>query len=87
MQILDDVVKQIRNKTKLKQCTNTREVINWFKSVKNEGKLKFIVFDIVSFYPSITPALLNRALEWAKKYVNLTPQQIKKIHQASQSFL
>ena len=70
MQMLDDVVKQIRNKTKLKQCTNTREVISWFESVKNEGKLKFILFDIVAFYPSITPALLNRALEWAKKYVN-----------------
>ena len=87
MKILDDVVKQIRKKANLKQCTNTKEVINWFESVKNDAKLKFVLFDIVSFYPSITPALLNRALQWAMKYVNLTPQQVKIIHQASQSFL
>ena len=42
MKILDDAVKEIRYKTKLKQCTNTREVIDWFESVKNSGKLKFI---------------------------------------------
>ena len=73
MKILDDAVKEIRYKTKLKQCT--REVLDYFESVKNSGKLKFILFDKESFYPAITPELLNRALEWARKYVNLTPSK------------
>ena len=55
--------------------------------MKNKPRLKFIVYDIDSFYPSITPQLLNRALEWANTLVGTTPQQKKIIHQASQSFL
>ena len=86
-QILDNIVKDIRAKSDLKQCTNTEDVIQWFESIKERPKLSFIVFDIESFYPSITPTLLNRALEWAENYVTVTPQQTKIIHQASQSFL
>ena len=62
-------------------------VINWFNGIKNKGRLKFIIFDIVNFYPSITPTLMNKALEWAMAFVSITPQQKKIIHQASQSFL
>ena len=87
MQILDRVVKEVRGKTEFKQCTNTREVINWFNGIKNKSRLKIIIFDIENFYPSITPTLLNKALQWAMKYVKLTPQEKKIIHQASQSFL
>ena len=65
MKILDRVVKDIRTKTKLKQHTNTGEVISWFNSLGNKKNLKFIIFDIDSFYPSITPELLDKALGWA----------------------
>ena len=87
MQILDNIVKVIRTKTNLKQCTNTREVIKWFSDLKNKRGLKFIVYDIDGFYASITPKLLNESLEWASAYVDITPQQKKIILQASQSFL
>ena len=87
MQILDNIVKDIRSKGNLKQCTQTRQVIEWFEIVKQRPNLSFIMFDIESFYPSITPTLLNKLLEWAKEYVHVTPQQKKIIHQASQSFL
>ena len=87
MQILDKIVKEIRNKTNLKQCTNTREVINWFKNLKNKQGLKFIVYDIDSFYASITPKLLDETLEWASTLVAITPLQKKIIHQACESFL
>ena len=36
MQILDRVVKEVRNKTKFKQCTNTREVINWLNEMEKK---------------------------------------------------
>ena len=48
MKILDNVVKEIRGKTRLKQCTNTREVIEWFESIKREAKFNFIMFDTPS---------------------------------------
>ena len=87
MQILDNIVKEIRRKSDLKQSTNTDEVIQWFESIKNRPRLSFIVFDIESFYPSITPSLLDKALEWAVNFVDVTSQQKKIIYQASQSFL
>ena len=85
--ILDDVVKAIRGKGEFKQCISTREVLEWFKKIENKKAYKFINFDIENFYPCITPTLLNRALEWACEYVQITPQQKKIILQASQSFL
>ena len=87
MKLLDDMVKNIRHHTGLGQCTKTRDVIDWFESLENKQKLNFIIFDIESFYPSITPDLLDRAINWARNYVNITQQQVKIIHQASQSFL
>ena len=80
-------MKEIRSKSDLNQCTNTDEVIQWFESIKHRPRLSFIVFDIESFYPLITPSLLDKALEWAVRFVDVTPQQKKIIHQASQSFL
>ena len=86
--ILDNIVKEVRSKNyKLNQATNTREVLDWFKSIKNKKIYKFINFDIESFYPSITPALLEEALEWATQYTSVTVQQKKVVFQASKSFL
>ena len=52
-------------------ATNTKEVLNWFKSIKNKKNYKFILFDIESFYPSITKELLEKALEWASRYIGV----------------
>ena len=56
MQILDNMVKELRGKPGIKQCTNTMEVIN---------RLNFVIFNIEGFYPAITPKLVNRTPEWA----------------------
>ena len=88
MKITDEIVKQIRAKdVNLTQAISTREVIEWFKNIKNKKSLKFINWDLENFYASITPNLLKDALDWAMNYVNLTPQQRKVITQASESFL
>ena len=71
MKIIDRMVKDIRNKGKLTQWTNTMDVINWFKSIKNKERCKFIQFDIVGFYPNIKPTLLDEALTWAAELVDL----------------
>ena len=52
MKILDNIVKEIRSKNKqLNQATNTKEVLDWFKCIRNKRIFKFINFDIESFYP------------------------------------
>ena len=60
---------------------------NCFKKLGDKQRLRFIIFDIESFYPSITPTLLDNALDWARNYVDVTPQQRVIIHQACQSYL
>ena len=86
--ILDDMVKEIKAKNEnIMLATNTREVLEWFKSIRNKKIFKFINFDIDSFYASITPALFKEALEWAIQYTNMTEQQKKVVFQASKSFL
>ena len=44
-------------------------------------------FDIVEFYPSISEQLLNDALDFGKKYVNITDEEIKIVHNAAKSIL
>ena len=88
MLIIDNMVKEIRSKNaELKQATNTKAVLEWFKSIKNKRIFKFIMFDIESFYPSITPELLEEALRWAAQYTCVSEQQKKVVFEASKSFL
>ena len=35
----------------------------------------FIIFDLCSFYSSITPKILSEALDWAEMYVEITPEE------------
>ena len=88
MKILDDIVKEIKCKnTKLKQATNTKAVLDWFKSIRNKKIYRVINFDIESFYASITEELLIEALQWATQYIHVTDLQKKVIFQACKSFL
>ena len=57
---------RLRKKLDLNQWRSTQEVIDWFKGLQNKQKLKFIKFDIESFYPSITKELLNKTITWAR---------------------
>ena len=65
----------------------TQKLLDWFKSIKNKKIYKFLSFDIVSFYPSITQELLEEALVWAMQYTSITEQQKKIVLLASKSFL
>ena len=74
-QILARVVKDLREKTKLKSWKNTPSVIEWFKKLKNKQKLSFVQFDIWEFYPSITKQVLINALNYAKDITKITKQE------------
>ena len=57
---------ELRKKLNLNQWQSTHEVIDWFDNLKDKHKLKFIKFDIETFYPSITKDLLNKTITWAR---------------------
>ena len=71
----------------LNQWKNTASVLKWFRNIKSKQTHSFISFDVVEFYPSITPDLLNEALNFAANHVNITTDEREIIIQAKESCL
>ena len=86
-QVLTEKINTLRQKTQLIQWKNVYSVIDWFKALKNKKSLKFIQFDVVSYYPSITSELLVRALKWAQDIVEITAEEINIMVETKRSLL
>ena len=71
--IVEKVNKSIRKTKEFNQWTSTEEVVKWYKNLE-KNKYKLMKFDIKDFYPSITKALLNKAIEFASNYETITEQ-------------
>ena len=71
-QILAEVNSRVRNSSGLQQWKNSTAVIDWFNGLSNKANLKFMKFDIVEFYPSISGDLLRKALDYAKTLTNIS---------------
>ena len=84
--LLDDINKEIRRKTGLNQWTDTDQVLEWFTSLE-VSKYKLLKFDVVEFYPSITEGLLNNAIRFAERYVEIEAEQINIIRNSCKSVL
>ena len=80
--ILGNINTNIRRKTALNQWKNTAAVLEWFKAIPEKNK--FTVFDIESFYPSITKNLLLNALNYAKTHATITDHDINIIYSIRQ---
>ena len=86
-QKLQSINQKVREELKLQQWCSTTDCLNWFKSLKNKTRMKFIQFDIVDFYPSITEKLFNDALNFAALIVPIRNQTKNIILNARQSLL
>ena len=86
-QILENVINVIREKSKLNSWKNTDAVLTWFRNLRNKKRKTFIIFDICSFYPSITLELMLKVLDWAAMYVKITQEERNIIMQSKKSFL
>ena len=86
-QILAKLIKVVRNKTKFNQWSNTHSALEWFKNLEFNKKSTFIQFDIISFYPSISSKLLNKALDWASNFAEITKENRDIIIHAKRSLL
>ena len=57
---------------KVNQWKNTQNITEWFLKIEEKSKYKFTVFDIKDFYLLIKEILLIKAINFAKKLVNIT---------------
>ena len=85
--ILGRILSAVRSKTNLNQWKNTKSVIDWFKGIPDKKRLRFIQFDIVEYYPSITKELLAAALEFAEDFINISDEDREIILHTKKSLL
>lgn len=69
------------------QWKNTSTVINWFTDIPNKGNSRFIKFNIVEFYPSITEKLLDKAIAYARSVNTITDDVLAIIKNSRKSLL
>ena len=86
-QILQNLNRELREASKLKQWQSTNTVLEWFKAIHHKGRKQFLQLDVVEFYPSITEKLLDEAIDFAKEHATITDQQVKIVKQARKSLL
>ena len=78
-QKLNRVSSTILVKNKVNQWKNTYSVIEWNRNIKQENQCSFLVFDIESFYPSISRKLFEEAVSFAKLYYDFTSDESEMI--------
>ena len=71
----------------IKQWKNTVSAVKWFNSLEDKHLIKFVMFDIKDFYPSITQDPLDKALNFATEYIYISKYDIDIIHHARKSLL
>ena len=86
-QILAEAVSCINKTTGANQWTSTGEVKDWFTNLEDKSSLKFLKFDIVAFYPSISQELFDKVICWSKQFYDFTKQQLDVINNSRKSFL
>ena len=84
---LENFIKKIVRNIKVNQWRNTNTVINWFEGIHSNSTSRFIKFDIVDFYPSISEELLDRCIEFTKSIVDVSDDEINIIKHSRKSLL
>ena len=85
--ILDRVNSVVREKTGVLQWRNSQSVIEWFKSIKNKKRCKFLKFDIAEFYPSISKKVLIKSIKFAREFTEISEEEEEIIIHAKEALL
>ena len=85
--LLDKINNIVQSKTLVNQGKDTSLVNEWFINIKNKESSSFIVFDIESFYPSISEDLFKSAIWFAKESIDITHYNLSLINQAWKTLL
>ena len=62
-------------------------MIEWFVNIKEKERSSFMVFDIESFYPSITERLFTNAIRFAKQITKISNYDMSLINQSRKTLL
>ena len=84
---LDKINDNIQKKTSVNQWKDTPSVIEWFVNIKEKERSSFMVFDIESFYPSITECLFTNAIRFAKQITEISDYDMSLINQSRKTLL
>ena len=85
--ITEKLIAGIKGNNDLNQWKNTSSVIKWFNDIENKNSHTFVQFDIVEFYPSISEDLFNKAVDFAKSFTAITPDEMNILIHCKKSFL
>ena len=85
--VLDKADQKLRSVTEVNQWKNSHSVIEWFKNIRNKSNASFLLYDIESFYSSISLKLLEDAINFAKTVCNISEQDTLIIIQARRTLL
>ena len=86
-QKLAAIVQEVKEKSGLTQWRSDTSAIKWFEQLEEKATLRFIEFDIMSFYPNITRELLNKAIQWAQTMVDIPREDVDLIMHTKLSIL
>ena len=86
-QLLKRINNNLRGTLSVQQWKNSTDVLNFFNNIQHRDTHKFVQFDIVEFYPSISERLLSDALNFAKQHVDIPSREIEIIQHARKSLL
>ena len=84
---LEKIVADVSKALQFNQWRNTDTVIKWFKTIAHKKRSRFIKFDIADFYPSISEPLLDKAINFAKQFTDISDDAMKAINHARKCFL
>ena len=85
--IIGKINQQIQVITKVNQWKDTSSVMEWFNNFENRERLSFMIFDIESFYPSISEDLFIKAIQFARQITEITDEDMNLIIQARKTLL
>ena len=75
---IENINTKVRELSSVNQWQDSDAVINWFKNIKNKS---------TTFYPLISKDLLLKAIDYAKRFVNINNDEIKTIMHSRKSLL
>ena len=85
--IIDRTIGDVLSSVQVNQWKNSQTVIEWFKNIRNKNNASFIVFDIESFYPSISLDLFHKAINFVKTICDIPEKDISIIIQSRTTLL
>ena len=85
--ILDKIITKIVFLTNVNQWKNSTSVTEWYKTIPNKNQYRFVMFDIESFYPSISLELFNETLNFVKNLTDISETDVSIVMQARKTLL